>query len=170
MASLLYCIRYPVKPFLVPPSGFLLLRSLVPSLRPRVRPASPPPHLASVSFIHSFSHRSITGRIRARSKKLESRDQPLSSIRQGPPRPAQRCARADRCVISCRANRLLHMSASHSANRARQPAISDQTAQRRPQRILQRRRRAPNRNRPHAPRPFSRSHSASPRRTGPRLQ
>ena len=143
MAILLYCIRYPVKPFLAPPSGFLLLRPRILCCAPEYSPHS---HRASVSFNPTFSHRSITGRIKSDSQKLESSDQPLSPIRQEPPRPGKRCARANRRAISRPSNLLLRLFASHSAIRARRAAISDQAAHRCPRRILQPRRRLPNRN------------------------
>ena len=168
MAILLYCIRYPVKPFLALPSGFLL--RVLPSLSRPPRTARNRPQLVAVSRTHGFSHCSITGRIRADSQKLESRARQPLSIRKEPPRLGQRCARADGRAISRPSNRLLRRFAGHSAIRARQAAISDQAAYRRPRRILGRRRRAPNRDRPHAPGPLSRSYSASPRRSGPRLQ
>ena len=145
MAILLYCIRYPVKPFLAPPSGFLLFPPLVLRYSPEYSP-HPPPHLVGVSRTHGFSHRSITGRIKSDSQKLESSDQPLSPIRQEPPRPGKRSGRANRRAISRPSNLLLRLFASHSAIRARQAAISDQAAQRRPRLILQPRRRLPNRN------------------------
>jgi len=168
MSRLLYCIRYPVKPFLACPSRFLLPW---PTRGARHLP-QPTCAAKNVAFprTHAFSRAAITGRIRARSEKLDSRDRLPSSIRQERPRPAQLCTRVNRHVISSRSHRLLGMLVGRGAKHARQAAISEQAAHRRLRHILHRRTRSPNRNRPHAPRPLSRSHSASPRRPRPRLQ
>ena len=169
MPLLLYCIRYPVKPFLASSSRFLL--SAIPLFRLR-----PPAHSISaqgsigVLRTHAFSRAPITGRIRADSEKLDSRDQQPFSTSQERPHRAHRCARANGRVISRRSDRFLRMLVACSAILSRQAAISDQAAHRRARRILQRRRSAPNWNRPNAPRPLPRSHSASPRSSRTRLQ
>ena len=124
MGLLLYCIRYPVKPFLALPSGFLLFR---PTLSPqglRGRSNSAQARTCALAN-HTFSHASITGRIRADSQKRDSRDQQPPSIRQQTPHPGQRCARTNLRAISRPSNRFLRMFAGRSANHARQAAISN---------------------------------------------
>ena len=78
MALLLYCIRYPVKPFLTQPNTFLLVSSET-RLKPTARPTNNPFPALRAFRAPTFPQRRNAGRIGAGSGRLTS---PVDSHRQ----------------------------------------------------------------------------------------
>lgn len=132
MASLLYCIRYPVKPFLASPNGFLL-GSANPNRQPDPTHSSFAPRgFPIVPCTDDFSRAAITGRIRSISFKIESSVGQTPSIRHVYQRAKQRCSAANARDLTGGSNRDLRLFISDSANISRQATIPDQATRRRP--------------------------------------